>query len=78
MFDAIDAALVEGAPAVRQTPCARHCEATAFQIKIRNLQSQGYELLGVIADVEQGHGFDDVCLRTLKRVAGALLDGAQG
>jgi hypothetical protein len=30
------------------------------------------ELQGVIADVEQGHGFDDVCLRTIKRVEEAL------
>ena len=59
-------------------PCARHCEATAFQIEIRNLRRQGYELLGVITDVEHGNGFDDVCLGTLKRVAGALLDGMQG
>ena len=28
-----------------------------------------YELLGVIADVEQGDGFDHVCLTTVKRVA---------
>ena len=27
------------------------------------------ELLGVITDVEQGDGFDDVCLTTVKRVA---------
>jgi hypothetical protein len=30
------------------------------------------ELRGVIADVEQGEGFDDVCLTTIKRVAGQL------
>jgi len=30
---------------------------------------QYYELLGVITDVEQGDGFDDVCLNTVKRVA---------
>jgi hypothetical protein len=35
-----------------------------------------YDLLGVIADVEQGDGFDDVCLSTIKRVCGSLL-GAQ-
>jgi len=27
-----------------------------------------YELLGVIVDVEEGAGFDDVCLNTIKRV----------
>ena len=31
-----------------------------------------FELRGVIADVEQGVGFDDVCLDTVKRVADAL------
>jgi hypothetical protein len=30
---------------------------------------QSYELMGVIADVEEGDGFDDVCLNTVKRVA---------
>jgi hypothetical protein len=30
---------------------------------------QSYELLGVITDVEEGDGFDDVCLSTVKRVA---------
>lgn len=32
-----------------------------------------YELEGVIVDVEQGSGFDDVCLRTIKRVRDALI-----
>lgn len=27
-----------------------------------------YDLLGVIIDVEEGDGFDDVCLNTIKRV----------
>lgn len=31
-----------------------------------------YELLGVIVDVEQGDGFDTVCLNTIKRVHTAL------
>ncbi|KVC84004.1 hypothetical protein [Burkholderia ubonensis] len=30
------------------------------------------ELTGVIIDVEHGHGFDDVCLATIKRVEAAL------
>lgn len=29
---------------------------------------QSYELLGVIADVEDGNGFDNVCLNTIKQV----------
>ena len=30
---------------------------------------QSYELMGVITDVEEGDGFDDICLNTVKRVA---------
>ena len=30
---------------------------------------QSHELMGVITDVEEGDGFDDVCLSTVKRVA---------
>ena len=30
---------------------------------------QYHELLGVITDVEEGDGFDDLCLNTVKRVA---------
>jgi hypothetical protein len=33
-----------------------------------------YELMGVVADVEQGNGFDAVCLETIKRVMNALLE----
>ena len=33
---------------------------------------QSHELMGVIADVEEGDGFDDVCLSTVKRVADHL------
>lgn len=33
-----------------------------------------YELLGVIVDVEQGPGFDNVCLHTIKRVH-SILEG---
>ena len=29
---------------------------------------QSHELMGVITDVEEGNGFDDVCLSTVKRV----------
>jgi hypothetical protein len=35
-------------------------------------QQLGYELDGVIADCEQGSGFDAVCLETVKRVRDAL------
>ena len=30
------------------------------------------ELEGVIIDTEQGHGFDEICLATIKRVQAAL------
>ena len=30
---------------------------------------QSHELIGVITDVEEGDGFDDVCLSTVKRIA---------
>jgi len=30
---------------------------------------QSHELMGVITDVEEGDGFDDVCLSTVKRIA---------
>jgi len=32
-----------------------------------------YELLGVIIDIEEGDGFDDVCFKTIKRVHSTLL-----
>ena len=31
-------------------------------------RTQSYELSGVVVDTEDGHGFDDVCLNTVKRV----------
>jgi hypothetical protein len=31
-------------------------------------RTQSYELSGVVVDTEDGHGFDDVCLTTVKRV----------
>lgn len=35
-------------------------------------KDQSFELSGVIIDTEQGHGFDDVCLQTVKRVQSIL------
>ena len=52
--------------------------------KVRELVSQiqqqhsianrdlSHELMGVIVDVEQGDGFDNVCLKTVKRVYSEL------
>jgi hypothetical protein len=31
-------------------------------------KKQSYELLGVIIDTEEGDGFDEVCLNTVKRI----------
>ena len=31
-------------------------------------KQQSYELMGVLADIEEGDGFDDVCLHTLNRI----------
>jgi hypothetical protein len=44
-------------------------EIVAFKAHDRTLM---YELMGVVADVEQGHGFDTTCLDTIKRVMGEL------
>jgi len=35
-------------------------------------RTQSFELAGVVADVEQGDGFDGVCLDTVKRVESYL------
>jgi hypothetical protein len=37
-------------------------------------QTQSYELAGVIADTEEGNGFDAVCLGTVKQVENYLAD----
>jgi hypothetical protein len=39
-------------------------------------QNQSYELMGVIADVENGNVFDDVCLTSVKQVEQYLLGTA--
>jgi hypothetical protein len=38
------------------------------------LKMAGYELDGVIADVEKFDGFDDVCLQTIKRVRSVIAE----
>lgn len=48
---------------------ARLEAAEANEPKFKDaIKMLGYELDGVIIDTEQGHGFDDVCLETIKRV----------
>ena len=37
-------------------------------------RKQSFELTGVVVDVEQGDGFDSVCLDTVKRVESYLAD----
>lgn len=39
-------------------------------------RDQFYELEGVIVDTEEGHGFDHVCLNTVKRVQQTLNDNS--
>jgi hypothetical protein len=46
-------------------------------VKVKNeicddLRDLSYELKGVILDVENGNGFDEICLNTIKRVQAAL------
>jgi len=43
----------------------------------RELKMLAYELTGVIVDVEQGNGFDEVCLDTVKRVQDRLFELAK-
>jgi hypothetical protein len=39
-------------------------------------KDQFFNLEGVIIDIEEGDGFDDVCLNTVKRVKNALGDNS--
>jgi hypothetical protein len=48
-----------------------------LRAQLAHLRAQGHELAGVITDVEQGHGFDDVCLETVKRVRSQLARQSQ-
>ena len=45
---------------------------TLDSLNHRSIRRLGSELEGVIADVEQGAGFDDICLNTVKFVRDAL------
>ncbi len=48
-------------------------ERDELRRRIMELGQEGYELLGVIEDVERKDGgFDEVCLRTVKRVQSKL------
>lgn len=50
----------------------RYWQAKNAPVTVSELHMLGYELQGVIIDVEQGHGFDEACLDTIKRVRNAL------
>jgi hypothetical protein len=43
----------------------------------KDVKMLAYELMGVIVDVEEGHGFDQVCLDTIKRVQNQLFELAK-
>lgn len=43
-----------------------------FEAREADRRRLGLELEGVIIDTEQGYGFDEVCLATVKRVRAAL------
>lgn len=56
--------------------------ALALIAEVRALREDalmlGFELLGVITDVEQGPGFDATCLATIRRVSKKLGDIERG
>lgn len=43
----------------------------------KDVKMLAYELMGVIVDVEEGDGFDQVCLDTIKRVQNQLFELAK-
>ena len=47
------------------------------QLAPRDVIILAHELSGVIVDVEQGPGFDSICLDTIKRVRASLFDLAE-
>jgi hypothetical protein len=47
-------------------------ELRKLRAEINEMRKQRFELMGVIIDIEQGGGFDETCLNTIKRVSEAL------
>lgn len=43
----------------------------------KDVKLLAYELMGVITDVEEGAGFDEACLDTIKRVQEQLFELAK-
>lgn len=60
----------------RDTILALIAEVRALRAYREMARNQVYELMGVEADVEQGNGFDAVCLGTIKRVMAELSENA--
>ena len=45
-----------------------------IRFRDRQLKELSWELDGVIIDIEDGDGFDEVCLNTIKRVQASLCE----
>jgi len=59
---------------MRDAEISRLREELAVDLgQIKEISDLHYELTGVIVDVEEGNGFDDVCLNTIKRVRDFLM-----
>ena len=52
-------------------------EKEVKQLAPRDVIILAHELSGVIIDVEQGPGFDSICLDTIKRVRASLIEMAE-
>lgn len=64
---------------LQATKLLAHANAEMFKAERADMESLkrqcqilSFELLGVVIDTEQGHGFDPVCLDTIKRVRDQL------
>ena len=51
---------------------AEKAVADQYRQAQKDCQTLSFELLGAVIDTEQGHGFDSVCLNTIKRVRDRL------
>lgn len=51
---------------------AEKAVADQYRQAQKDCQTLSFELLGAVIDTEQGHGFDSVCLDTIKRIRDRL------
>lgn len=51
-----------------------HGRAVEREAQRKKFRMMGYDLTGVLVDIEHGTGFDDVCKTTVIRVRNALLE----